>query len=381
MGRHRGGGGAAAGVPGATTSPGRQLIQWDCHGGTNQQFGVTHSGDGTDSYRSVASGLCLDIAGEFGDDGAALIQWTCHSGTNQRFAPTASGDGVVALVAQSSGKCVDVPDATADAGARLQQWQCYSDAAQGFRVTPAGGGTTPPAPPVSGGAQPVGVPGSYTQVYSGEFDGSSLDTSKWGYGSGDGARYGYGYPADGMVTVGNGLLDLHVHRDSATHYSTGFVNSRNQFAADHGVAEARIKGLKGTGFISAFWMLPQAGGWPPELDVLELLGKDTKTPTGTIWWDNGSGPQADSGWYSPGVDYSADFHTFSVTWDRSSVHWYVDGVEMRKAFTDPSKITDKKMYLELETSVGDPSDTWTGPPDASTSADASMQVDYVRVWQ
>lgn len=75
---------------------------------------------------------------------------------------------------------------------------------------------------------------------------------------------------------------------------------------------------------------------------------------------------------------SSDFHTYAVDWEPDGIHWYVDGVEQRAAFTDSKNIVAKPMYLLIQLEVGG---TWPGSPDSSTPFPSVYEVDYARVWQ
>lgn len=71
-------------VPGFSTVAGITIQQWECHGGTNQQFAIEPVGD---FYRIRArnSGLYFDIAGVSLHNHARLTQFTWHGGNNQLF--------------------------------------------------------------------------------------------------------------------------------------------------------------------------------------------------------------------------------------------------------------------------------------------------------
>ena len=66
-----------------------------------------------------------------------------------------------------------------------------------------------------------------------------------------------------------------------------------------------------------------------------------------------------------------------MDWQPDQVSWYVDGVERARS-RDPSLICPEAMYPVLNLAIGG---DWPGPPDASTVFPATMDVDYVRVWQ
>jgi len=110
-------------VSGGSRENGAAIIQWDCHGGDNQQWNLVPVGS---YYKLIArhSGKCLDVSGGSYDSGANIIQWDCHGGDNQlwRLEPTGS---YYRLVAKHSGKCLDVSGGSYDNGARLIQWDCH----------------------------------------------------------------------------------------------------------------------------------------------------------------------------------------------------------------------------------------------------------------
>ena len=55
-------------------------------------------------------------------------------------------------------------------------------------------------------------------------------------------------------------------------YTSGMVASKAPSTFQYGYAEARVKAPAGQGLWPAFWTLPQDGSWPPEIDIMEILG-------------------------------------------------------------------------------------------------------------
>jgi hypothetical protein len=72
-------------VVSASTADGAEIIQWDCHGGTNQQWETRTAGDGYVQLVSQHSGKCLDIEGASTANNARAVLWSCHGGTNQQW--------------------------------------------------------------------------------------------------------------------------------------------------------------------------------------------------------------------------------------------------------------------------------------------------------
>ena len=109
-----------------------------------------------------------------------------------------------------------------------------------------------------------------------------------------------------------------------------------------------------------------------ELDVMEAIGSDISRANFVV---HRNGLDEGHEWLGP--DLSEDFHTFGVDWQADHVSWYVDGVE-RARTTDPALICPEAMYPILNLAVGG---DWPGTPDATTAFPASMEVEFVRVWQ
>ncbi|WP_327089710.1 ThuA domain-containing protein [Nonomuraea sp. NBC_01738] len=84
-------------VPGGSTTPEVQLVQWSCHpdGAADQRNQRFHAAKVGDVWKvtSGVSGLCLDVKYVSQADDAAIIQWNCVDAANQRFGFTkVSGD-------------------------------------------------------------------------------------------------------------------------------------------------------------------------------------------------------------------------------------------------------------------------------------------------
>ncbi|MCH7231094.1 RICIN domain-containing protein [Glycomyces sp. L485] len=112
-------------VVSASTDNGADAIQWDCHGGDNQQWRLENAGDGYFQIVASHSGKCLDVVDASTDNNARIEQWGCSDGLHQQWELRDTGDGYVEIVARHSGKCLDVVSASTDDGARLQQYDCW----------------------------------------------------------------------------------------------------------------------------------------------------------------------------------------------------------------------------------------------------------------
>ena len=125
-------------VYGASTAAAASVIQWTCHGGTNQQWRLEPAGGGAFRILARHSGQALDVYGALLDDVAPIIQWPAHGGDNQAWTLEPASDGYVRLVVRHSGKAMDVEFASTDDGARVIQYTPHGGANQQWFLRPGG---------------------------------------------------------------------------------------------------------------------------------------------------------------------------------------------------------------------------------------------------
>ncbi|HKR89348.1 MAG TPA: glycoside hydrolase family 16 protein, partial [Phenylobacterium sp.] len=83
-------------------------------------------------------------------------------------------------------------------------------------------------------------------------------------------------------TVNNGVLTLQAAKASPEissqingyQYTSGMINTNHTFAQEYGYFEMKAQLPAGQGLWPAFWLMPTDGSWPPELDIMEVLGND-----------------------------------------------------------------------------------------------------------
>ncbi len=252
---------------------------------------------------------------------------------------------------------------------------------------------TPTSPPSGGSPTPVGQSGTWRLVFDDEFNGTTLDSSKWRtcfwwadttcsietnhelelYNSQD-------------VLVQNGLLRLRAQRRDMVawngvtyHYTSGMVMTGGRsgqvapgFQFKYGYAEALVKVPAGQGLWPAFWMLPTSYNSRPEIDIMEILGDTVNQYHMNYHYVGG-----DSGSTWTGPDFSAGWHVLGLDWEPNAIVWYVDGVE-RWRYTDTAHISSEPEYLLLNLAVGG---DWPGAPNSTTPFPSTYDIDYVRVWQ
>lgn len=228
------------------------------------------------------------------------------------------------------------------------------------------------------------IPANWTLTFEDNFPGSSLDSSKWNtaywFGNTNTGNNELEWYLPGNVTIADGRCSLTAKEETGVHnsitynYTSGILSSHDKFYQTYGYFEASVKVPRGQGLWPAFWMLPQDHSWPPEIDIMEILGHQTYKTYSTLHYDSGGAQQSSSS-YSGGPDYSLGFHTFAVHWTASFIRWYVDGY-LRYEVT--ANIPNKDMYLLLNLAVGG---DWPGSPDGTTVFPSSYEIEYVRAYQ
>ncbi|RMF84949.1 MAG: glycosyl hydrolase family protein [Planctomycetota bacterium] len=227
--------------------------------------------------------------------------------------------------------------------------------------------------------------GGWTLIWSDEFDGPSLDGNKWRVEDLHlikNAELQYYAPDD--VYLQNGNLVLRSQQRTywgydengawrQFDYTSGLVDTRDRFAFTYGRVEVRAKLPSTQGIWPAHWMLPDSRQWPPEIDIMELLGHEPTRVYMTHHWGTWPNVQSDGGSYS-GPDFSAGFHTFAIEWLPDRILWYVDDV---LRFSSTISIPQEPFFLTLNTAVGG---NWPGNPDGTTVFPQYHEIDYVRVY-
>jgi beta-glucanase (GH16 family) len=281
--------------------------------------------------------------------------------------------------------------------------------------------------PMNEAAEPI--PAEWKLVWSDEFDGKEIDTSKWDFDIGNGF---YDYDANQWIAGwGNDELQYYTRepanafvKDSVLHiralkeslHGCGYTSARlktrkkdgtSLFCQAYGRFEFRAKLPTGKGVWPALWMLPQDekyGPWPSsgEIDVMEARGQEPTKVLGTLHFGSRwpANAQASREYVLPGGGTIADFHVYTLEWEPGELRWWVDG----KAYAaqsfwwssgrteggkgvNPTKEADlnpwpapfdRPFYLVMNVAVGG---KFLGNPDKTTVFPAEMLVDYVRVYQ
>ncbi|MFS3130090.1 family 16 glycosylhydrolase [Nocardioides sp. Bht2] len=232
-----------------------------------------------------------------------------------------------------------------------------------------------------------------------EFNGTSLDTSKWipqvyGYATGSEQAFACYSGSPENVAVRNGALQLTlVKRDapalcsngeSETRYWSGMVSTYERFSQTYGRFEARIKSQasKVPGLHEAFWLYVDpryTNGLGGEIDIMETYSSHPNLAIPYLHYDSNpeqvtSGPNQTT---SFGCTASrGTFHTYRLEWTATKIQIFVDD---RLCLTNTSgdAAFRQNFMVAFTQALGGPGNE----PTSQTPLPATMSVDWVRVWK
>ena len=242
----------------------------------------------------------------------------------------------------------------------------------------------------------------WEKVFEDNFDGTSLDKSKWNPTYNWGPTHNHrAYCAEENVIVSDGTLKLKgekkTHPDAKgrtakfngkeipVDYTSGAIDTKGKFEVKYGYIEGRFKAPSQKGTWPAFWTLQD--GWPPEIDILEIPASRKQHHyylhyTDPSWYSShGSAWDHEAsfgGHKDDDVDRSAGFHNYGVEWDEGTLSFYFDD----KRFASYNRPTEIKQlaaqYIIVNLAIGG----WAGDDiDITTDKPAYFEADWVRVWQ
>lgn len=244
---------------------------------------------------------------------------------------------------------------------------------------------------------PLGPTGYTKLIFDDEF--ATLDTTKWnvqerstmGQGS-EGNNELQTYMAANVSA--DGQLHLTAKQDAAGKVTSGMVTTRAQggaqtFGFTHGVAEASLRCPAGGWSWPAFWLVGADGApsWPAygEMDW-EVYGQSQDgAEAGFHYAQDGTHVALNGIAYGPKVAGDGKFHTYGFEWTSAALNFWLDGKKVRtilgSSATGIAAALQQPHTIILNLAVGGTGPSyykWNGD---LTTLPASLDVDYVRVWQ
>jgi beta-glucanase (GH16 family) len=289
---------------------------------------------------------------------------------------------------------------------RSSQWQDVADASTNGRglavfAVPKADRARPMMHRVVAKAQPrvrsTVVADGWHLTFSDEFGGSALGP-KWSYRalgvlSANSGRKVSASSKD-AVQVRDGTLRLQMKPDPSKpgYYLNGHISTEKSFLFKYGVAAARIKFERPRGSHGAFWSQSPTFGNPPgdpaaagtEIDIGEYFGQGFGRGglASYVYHADKSGSLVKSGDVlrnarrvvgSPDAFWRR-YHVYSVEWSPKGYVFRIDG---RTTYQTTKAVSQRTQFLILSLLSSD----WELPNLDKRLLPATMQVDWVRVWQ
>ena len=256
--------------------------------------------------------------------------------------------------------------------------------------------TTPVEPPVDPNLD--GLLKNRLLVWHDEFEGDSLDLTKWRYAthnSGGSEQQAYTVGRSENVRLENGKLILEAHKDGykGWTWSSGRIDTCQLAGFKYGRLEAKLRYDVVSGAFPAFWTIGTCAYYPTGEDVTGV-----KKSLGTQWAQNGELDMfegrgtnkiiAQGGWYNQddgkgnqqmifgekNIDAN-EYHIYAFEWTPTTITSYIDGVATGTKDISNVKSWQRPMYLILNMAVGS-----TGGYPADDCTSMKMEVDWVRVY-
>ncbi len=201
-----------------------------------------------------------------------------------------------------------------------------------------------------------------------EFDGDALDEDHWSPYRGR-TTDDVGQHDPDNLTVSDGTLKL----TSRGNTSAGMAWDDGQ---KYGRWEARVRSQAGNGYGPVMLLWPDSEKWPEdgEIDMMEIPDGDRTKAHFTVHWgdDNSQDSASASG------DFT-QWHNFAVEWTPDHIIGYLDGVEFYRT-EDKDANPPGPMHFAMQQDIGPYGTDWIPAPDATTPAEVTFEVDWVRIY-
>ena len=154
-------------------------------------------------------------------------------------------------------------------------------------------------------------------------------------------------------------------------YLASMISGQDMHSQSLGYWEVRFRAVNiPAGHHIALWLLPDDHRWPPEIDLLEIVGSEPGR-----FFANAHGSDGPAITYMDMAD-PRGWHTASFEWTRNEMIWRLDGQIWRqqRAYIDQAT----RLYFLASFEIGS---DWPGPVDHTTVWPGLLELDYVRAYQ
>ncbi len=258
------------------------------------------------------------------------------------------------------------------------------------------------APSCGGVTIPKSTGGTWQCTFDDEFDGSSLDSTKWvaqttaQSGFVNGPECYVNTPNN--IAVGGGYLSLTARKEAApfkcvgtmtSQYTSGMVTTFGKFSQAYGRFEVRAKvpSTNVPGLQETFWLWPNqqtyGSKWPAsgEIDIAEFFSRYNNLDIPNVHYVAAvKDPNTTS--YKCSISVG-DFHTNTLEWNPGTLTISYDGKTCIVDKYNPLGLTspapfDKPFFMNLTQALGILTNAFNA---TTTPLPATTQVDYVRIWK
>jgi beta-glucanase (GH16 family) len=253
---------------------------------------------------------------------------------------------------------------------------------------------------------PKGTGGYWQCTFSDDFEGTSLDRSKWVPQRTDTSAYTNGPTAcfvdsPNNISVSDGTLRLTAREEPApfdcaglftTRYTSGMVSTAlGRFSQTYGRFEvrAKISPAQVKGLHTALWLWPvdssRFGTFPAsgEIDLAEMYSQYPDRAIPYIHY-NAAATDPNVTNTSCLISNLASFHTYTLEWSASTMKISYDGKTCLVDHWNPasplsgSQPFDQPFFIALTQALGVGTNEFDP---ATTPLPATTEVDYVRAWR
>ena len=180
---------------------------------------------------------------------------------------------------------------------------------------------------------------------------------------------------DGMLSITvNKTPDALVDGFKGLRYTSGLITTRQSFQQTYGYFEIKARVPRGKALWPAFWLLRVKGGWPPEIDVMEVLNgnKPEDVFMTTHWKEQGLGKHQRTYCQLRVPDVDKAFHTYGVLWTEQRIVYYLDRKPIGQ-FATPAGL-DHPMYMLANMAV-------QKGANEKTPMGASFDIDWIAAYE